>query len=77
MTWNKTTDKTPPLYESGPDEIIIPNEELLLVHYIPYDSFELAVYVKDELKGGFRFELPNVGFATLEQVDLWLKIPQP
>lgn len=75
MKWMKTSEYLPAIYEAECWEVTIPNKDLLLVHYVPHDSYELAVFVGDRTGHGQMFEIPNLGFATLDQVDFWLKIP--
>lgn len=49
------------------------NGQLHVIYYSPYDSLEFGVLI--ERKDGLKWEMPDTGEASLDEVSKWTKEP--
>lgn len=65
--WVKVTTETMP--EVVKDTLVINNDKLLILHYLPFKSYEFGFW------NGSQWEMPDTGFAELNEVDMYFIVP--
>ena len=68
--WIKITPETMPKIPTI-NNYCIENKDLLVLHYLKFDSYEIGFW------NGEKWEMPDTGFAEIEEVDMYMSLPQP